>query len=501
MSPLAHVIQEAVSRARIAGTDLRDVEIKAGVGGPPKSLPETVSAYANGEGGLIILGIDEGAGFAPVAVNARQLADALATACTDQVEPSIRAEIDVVEFEGSLVAVAAVPSLEQARRPCFVRRQGLERGSYIRSHDGDRHLTTYEVHALIAGRGQPRDDASTVEGATRADLVEDQVQAYLRRLRDSRGPIFADTTSEQVLRMTGVLPGDGPGVTLAGLMAFGRFPQQFLPQMNVTFVAFPTTDARPMADGTRFLDNAPIDGPIPLMVESAWTALSRNITRRAVVNGIGREDVWEYPPRAVREIVANALMHRDYHPLAQGSQVRVELYPDRLSVTSPGGLFGAVNTEVLRHSPITSTRNLVLARLLEDVAMPHSTQTVAENRGTGLLVVAGELERAGMPPLEITTDLLSFTATMRSTGPVRPSSDPPRPESAVTDRQRDVLRVIQNGPRTAQSIADSLGVTRRAVARHLNALVAAGTVERTTESRNAPDTEWRLSQTPPVPAP
>jgi len=458
-----------------------------------------VSAFANGDGGLIILGVDEQQGFITVPIAARKLANSLASASSDQVEPPIRAEIDVVDLDGLLVAVAAVPALERAKKPCFVKTQGLDRGSYIRGHDGNRHLSTYEVHALLTGRGQTKDDAVAVDSATRADLLEREVIAYISRLRDTRGRVFAEAGNEQVLRMTRVLAPDGREPTLAGLLALGRFPQQYLPQLNATFVAFPTTDGRPMSDGTRFLDNAPVDGSIPEMVDGIWVALSRNITRRAVVNEMGREDIWEYPPRAVRELVTNAFMHRDYHPLAHGSQVRVELYPDRLSVISPGGLYGAINTEVLQHSPITSTRNLVLARLLEDVAMPHSEHTVAENRGTGLFVVAAELERTGLPPLDIKTDLLSFTATIRKTATRKPQVAAGK-ESALTPRQRDILKMLTPQPKPAQELAETLGVTREAVQQHLRRLEAAGWIAITTQSRQSRQTRWQvISEEMPLP--
>jgi ATP-dependent DNA helicase RecG len=490
-------VGDAVHKARAAGTDLHRTEIKSGAGGAPKTIQETVSAFANGSGGLIILGVSEKDGFTAVPVDAPKLANALATACCDQVEPAVRAEIAVVEFEGKPVAVAAVPELERAKKPCYVKTQGLERGSYVRGHDGDRHLSTYEIHSLLTGRGQPKDDSVPVDGTATSDLLQRETTAFVQRLRDTRGQVFVEVSDEQVLRMTGVLAPDGSTVTVAGLLALGRFPQQFLPQLNVTFVAFPTIDARPMADGTRFLDNVPVDGPIPQMVEGAWAALGRNVTRRAIVNGMGREDVWEYPPRAVRELVANALMHRDYHPLAQGSQVRVELYPDRLEITSPGGLYGAINAEALQRSPITSTRNLFLARLLEDVAMPHSEQVVAENRGTGLFVVANELERSGLPPLEIKTNLLSFTATIRQ--PQVSATHPAPPNTAIADivltpRQQAVLNLLGAGPRSAAELADALGITRAAVGQHLRKLETAGLVGVTTDSRRSRLVQWQRTR-------
>jgi ATP-dependent DNA helicase RecG len=209
---------------------------------------------------------------------------------------------------------------------------------------------------------------------------------------------------------------------LAGLLALGRYPQQFFPQLDITFVAFPTTEAGvPMADGTRFLDNASLDGPIPVMIQEALTVLRRNMTRRAVIKGIGRQDHWEYPEEVVRELLGNAVMHRDYHPLAQGSQVRVELYPDRLEVISPGGLYGDVPAGALPHEAVSSSRNAALAKLLEDVAYPETTQTVCENRGTVLLAVSRFIQQAGMAQPVVSNRITEFRVTLSTSTPSCPT--------------------------------------------------------------------------------
>lgn len=294
-------VDALVQQARLVGTDTMAVEIKKAEGGAPKTLPESVSAFANGGGGIIILGLDEANGVPIVA--------------------------------------ASVPPCDFKLRPCFVKTQGMEHGSYIRAHDGDRHLTTYEIHLLVDGRGQPQDDIEPVEGATMADLAKDAVDALVERFRTTRGPGFSQAPTADILRMAGVCPrGDTPGrITLAGLMTLGTYPQEFFPQLNVTFVSYPTSDGRPMADGTRFLENVAIDGPIPQMVSRLVEVVTRSMTRRSVMVGIGREDVWEYPIEVVRELAVNALMHRDYHPLANGTQVRVEMFLDRLVFINPGG--------------------------------------------------------------------------------------------------------------------------------------------------------------------
>ncbi|MDR1431089.1 MAG: putative DNA binding domain-containing protein, partial [Propionibacteriaceae bacterium] len=420
MTNLKTVVEQSVSRIRAAETDLHDVEVKKALGGVPKSLPESVSAFANGQGGIIILGLDEGAGFAPVGADAKKMAEALVSACADAVEPAIRSEIDIVEVGGVPVAACAVPALEASRKPCFVKAQGLERGSYIRGHDGDRHLTTYEIHALLSLRSQPRDDRATVPEATMSDLDSAAVGRLLTRLRRTRGPVFQSQDDTTVLRMVGVLNADSEYLTLAGLLTLGIYPQQFFPQLDVTFVSFPTVDARPLPDGTRFLENQSIDGPIPQMVDAVESTLVRNMTRGAVITGAGRKDIFEYPTQAVRELVVNALMHRDYHRLAQGAQIRVELYPDRLVVTSPGGLFGVADPDALAHIPITSSRNNALGKILEDIEMPHSGRTVAENRGSGLIAVSAALEEAGMPPARFKSTLSHFTVELLR----RPSAAP-----------------------------------------------------------------------------
>jgi ATP-dependent DNA helicase RecG len=91
--------------------------------------------------------------------------------------------------------------------------------------------------------------------------------------------------------------------------------------------------------------------------------------------------VSEYPVEALREAVVNALMHRDYAQVARGTQVQVEMYPDRLLVRNPGGLFGPVSEGELGLEGVSSSRNPVLAALLAMVRR-HLAQLVEQGRLT-----------------------------------------------------------------------------------------------------------------------
>ncbi|SNQ46470.1 putative transcriptional regulator [Frankia canadensis] len=497
MANLQAEVDDAVVRLRQAGTDLQSIEVKAAAGGLPKSIADTLSAFANARGGLVILGLDEARGFQPVGIDAAKLASDLAAACVDQLEPAVRSDIDIVSVDGQSVVAARIDEMAVDRKPCHVRARGLERGSYLRTHDGDRPLSTYEVHILVSSRGQPRDDMVPVLEASPADLDADLVTSLVRRLRATRGPLFSGSSDDEVLRLLRVLidTEDGPKPSLAGLLALGRYPQRYYPQLDVTFVAYPTITGEPIQGGTRFLDNQSIDGAIPIMVSMALAAVRRNMKRRAIIVGIGRLDQWEYPEEAIREAVANALMHRDYHPLAQGTQIRVELYPDRLVVTSPGGLHGPVSREDLLAEPASSSRNALLAKLLEDVEVPGTGRTVCENRGTGLPAMAAALRSAGMEPPALIDTVREFRVVFHSHSLLDDDSVAwlsTVDTAGLADRQRFGLAFLyRNTTITNQQYRGLTGCDAGTASRDLTGMAAAGLVTKNGDRRW---TQWRLAE-------
>ncbi|MCY3560788.1 MAG: putative DNA binding domain-containing protein [bacterium] len=415
MSALEERLQSVLPALRSAGTDLQRVEVKNASGGFPKSVLKSVSAFANWEGGLVILGLAE-PDFEPSGIDAPRLASSLASACADNLQPAIRPEIEICTVDGIPVVVAAVDEISPGQKPCIVMKPDHLGGAYVRTHDGNRLLTEYEHYALFAAKGQPTEDERAVDGAQPADLDSDLVDLLIQRVRVTRGPIFRDADDARVLRLLGVLTNANgrETPTLAGLLALGAYPQQFAPRLNVTFVAFATETGEPMADGTRYRDSQQIDGPISEILALAADALRRNMRRRAVVVGLGREDHWDYPLEAVREVVVNALMHRDYHSSVRGQPVVMALYPDRLEIRSPGGLYGAFSPESLLTEPVTASRNARLAKLLQDVSTPRSNRTVCENVGTGLVSVAKYLRDAGLEPPEIDYSLTEFRVIFRN---------------------------------------------------------------------------------------
>ncbi|ONH60563.1 hypothetical protein CcI49_10885 [Frankia sp. CcI49] len=401
-------LAEIVASLRRIGRDDAGLEVKrASTGKLPSETIQTLCAFANTPGGgTLILGLDEAHGFATTGCeHAAKLAGDIASLCRDALVPPLAPVISLPEFENLTLVVAEVPELDPADKPCYLRGKGQPNGSYIRISDGDHRLTSYEVSQLLINRGQPAFDREPVEEARRADLDGELVADYLRELRRSR-PALARRDDEDLLHRCGVLVRSAPDdqrlvPSLGGLLALGLDPQGFdaLRACSITVTVYPTTrKGEPGPDGQRFLDDKILEGPAPVLLEEVFTVLLARMSRRGMVQGLGREDRWEYPPEALREILVNAVAHRDYSPMSRGTRIQVEMYPDRLEVISPGGLFGPVTIDRLGDTNIASARNRVLVDILESVRLHRDRRALCEGRATGIPTVLNSLRQAGLAP-------------------------------------------------------------------------------------------------------
>ncbi len=469
-------LTELVAQLRGQGSDCHDIEAKSAAGGLPKSTRETLSAFSNGSGGVLVLGLDEAAGFTvPEKFDAVQVRDALARMCADDLEPPLRPRIDIVPFEQRHVVVAVLPEIDPATKPCFVKERGEFAGSFIRGGDGDRKLTEYEVRLLHSNRGQPLFDREPVVEAGLGDLDSEAVAALLRRVRRRQPRAFGPVPDEVVLRRLGALIKSEERLvpTLAGLLTLGTYPQEFFPQLNATFVAIPaeSKDCLP-ASGPRFLDNRTFNGSIPVIVEDAIDAIARNLRVESAVSGAGRVDTLEYPLEALREAIVNALMHRDYSPTARGTQVQIELYTNRLVVRNPGGLFGPVTPDDLGTEGVSSSRNARLATLLQEVPLPESDRVVCENRGTGIPTMLEQLRRSGTASVRFDSRITRFTTIFdRSVQPTVVQSD------NLSESEAAILALFRPGiTLRASEIAEATGLGRAMVSRHLHRLIESGRI-------------------------
>lgn len=417
-------IAEIVASLRAVGVEFEDVEVKRAAGGVPQSLAETMSAFANARGGIIILGLDEKADFAAVgASDPAAMRDEVVGVARGKLTPALAPSVEIVPFEGAALVVVEVGALPLSQRPCYVTTRGIYNGAFIRVGDGDQRLTPYEIDRLRENAGQPRWDEELVPQATMRELDQETVFRLVAAARRNSPQAFAGLDEQETLARLGVLVLDDGSLvpSFAGLLSIGAYPQQFFPQLMVSLAVYPNADAsEPGPGGIRFLDSAAVGGNVPTMVNDAVQAVLRNLRRASRIVGVGREDIWEIGPEVIREAIVNAVMHRDYSPQARGTQIQVELFPDRLTVTSPGGLFGNVRLETLGDSRTSSSRNARLAALLQEAGDPFTGRPVAENRGSGIGMMISQVRRdTGVVPL-FSANLDFFRVTIPRVSPVTP---------------------------------------------------------------------------------
>lgn len=374
------------------------LEVKRAQKGLPQHLYETVSAFANQpEGGVVVLGIDESQRFALTGVENVQGVITELTDLASKMEPPLSLDIQVIDVDHKTVIVAEVPECDFRYRPCFYKPAGMQSGSFLRVGNQSRRMTPYEVFTLMVGRGQPTFDRELVKAASVADLDEKQIQVYLDRIQRTRGSIWnrlrlGDKDLVAQLLSLDVLGRDSETVhpTLAGLLVYGIWPQKYYPSLMISFVKYFGVDAETKGPrGERFQDNAQFEGPLPEVIDQAVTRCISNMKQATLIEGVLNRMIPEYPEEALREALVNAVAHRDYSTYVLGSQVRVEMYADRLEIISPGGLFGPVSLTNLETAQ--ASRNQLLIRLLGEVGL-------VENRGSGIRAMVSAMREAHLEP-------------------------------------------------------------------------------------------------------
>ena len=479
---------ELIGLMRLIGNDTQQCEVKECKRKISSTITDTLSAFSNGSGGWIILGLSEKQGFTPVeGFNARAMQEALSQAC-EKMTPVVRPVIVTCPFEQTNLVFAVVPEMLPRDKPCFTTAIGPHGGSFIRTGDGDRHMTTYEVDRLMEEHLQPTYDLDLVPGSTPEDLDPELVDALLRRVRNLHPHVFGSRTDTDVLLDLQALRHDDSdsqnvgGVlrpTLAGLLALGRYPQKYYPRLNITIGVFPGTTSEDVFRGDeRLIASQTIVGPIPLMIRDSVNSLMRWI-------GAKKPD---YPPTVLREAIANSLTHRDYSPDARGTQVHVNVFTDRIEISNPGGLYGTVTHEVLfqarnvQHSALMSTRNQFLFTLLEST--PYPTGGFVNPEGTdGYQRISMVLREHGMEPASAKNSIGRFTMTINKQA-VRSS-----PEAV----SKSIMNLLEaHSSMSAKEIVRELGLTPLAATSVLHELRKEGRVTKA-RHRGDPNLRYRLT--------
>lgn len=371
-------------------TETQNIELKAATKGCPTRLFDTLSSFSNqDEGGVIIFGVDESDDYAIKGVyNPQDLQKKVTEQCK-QMEPSVRALFTVCEINDKTIVSAEIPGVDISKRPVFYKGVGRIKGSYVRVGESDEPMSEYEIYSYEAFRNRTRDDIRVVEDASLKLINKERMKQYLEAVRNERKNFYDNVSESEILEFMGIAKDNA--LTLAGLMTFSMYPQAYFPQLCITAVSLPGTEQGEIGDdGERFIDNKRITGAISDMLEEAVEFVRTNSRTKTIIDDNGhRVDKPEYPIKAVREAILNALVHRDYSVHTENVPIRIEMYRDRMEIINSGGLYGKISIDALgKVRP--ETRNAALANMLELL-------NITENRYSGIPTMRKEFANAGLP--------------------------------------------------------------------------------------------------------
>ena len=427
----------------------------------PRDLAVTLVALANAEGGHVVAGIHAGRidGVTRVRENAlRQTAHDFTT-------PVVRADVESLRVapDRTLLVFRVAPGQqvhETVRGDC-----------YLRVGDESRRLNYTQRRELEYDRGPTPFDGTHVAGSS-GDLARAELEAYQNHIGASG--------VDAVLRARDLLTRDG-SLTVAAWLLFAERPQAVFPSAFVRVLRYANNERGTGAEMSLYDEgDVRFEGSLPQQIEQAAELIDRWVPKVQALAQDGRFKPRPIIPRHVwLEGLVNAVLHRSY--AMAGDHIRVEIFPNRIEIFSPGRFPGLANPanplEITRYA-----RNPRISRVCTDLG-------IARELGEGIKRIFAEMRSVGLTDPIYTQTNSSVRLTLSASDALADEVRERLPRGAL-----NILGVLrQDGrPLGTGQVADLAGVTRPTAIRHLQTLRDHDLVEWNGESRKDPRASWRL---------
>lgn len=361
----------------------KNIEFKREIPNNREKFLKDIIAFSNSTGGQVILGIEDetcivyGIGDQSPFKLSDAISNMISDACTPQIEPDI--SIQTVENKTILVIDVAPGKF----RPYYLANKGKETTSYIRINGTSRPADARKLHELeLEGQNISYD---TLQDIGR-EYDEKKALDLCRKMKQIA--VEACETEEEKLTIK--------DMTLAKLHDFGLlcmvgrnpYPTHAFDLLTDNTNKSAKVQCALFKGNTRdvFIDRKEFAGPIYEQVDEAYNFVLRHINMGAEIEGEYRKDMYELPVSAIRETIANAILHRSY---LDKSCVQVCIYDDRMEVSSPGMLYGGLDIETAKTGKSTC-RN-------EAIAEAFHYMHIVEAWGTGLPRIINRCKEYGLP--------------------------------------------------------------------------------------------------------
>jgi ATP-dependent DNA helicase RecG len=344
-------------------------------------MAHEIAAFANGQGGSILLGVDD------KTRNVLGIEDALVakaeewivTISQQKIEPPVRLDTRLLQLpdrEGNNKTVIYV----NIPRSIMVHNSA---GRYYQRVGSTKQEMKPEVLArLFQQRSQSRlirFDETMVPGTDTNDIDKELKKRFLK-------PNTPEQDQFHKLHLTANYDGS-TGLSVTGVLLLTPDPTEWLSNAYIQCVAYSGTER----DAADQLDAADFTGALEQQINGAFEFVRKNM-RIEATKAVGRIDIPQYHLGAIFEAVVNAVAHRDYS--MTGRKIRLHLYADRLELSTPGALPNSLTLDGLMEN--TVTRNETIVNLLSryyNAREEAGRQAIIERRGEGVPKIINESKR------------------------------------------------------------------------------------------------------------
>ncbi|MFN5196364.1 MAG: RNA-binding domain-containing protein [Planctomyces sp.] len=309
-------------------------------------LAAEIAAFANSGGGQIFIGVADNGSIHGLDVAAvGRLNQLISNTASTNVRPAINPRTENVSVGNGIVLVVTIP--DGLSKP-YVDNSGV---IWVKSGSDKRRVTAREeLQRMFQTAQLVHGDDIPVPGTSVSDIdVEYFRQFFTKRFGmdlEEQGLSLAQVLTNMRLLSTGLL-------TVSGALLFATDPTPLVPAFHIKAVCYPGTDIH----ASQYADSADIYGRIDSQFEQAMSFVLRNLRREQRDQGVNSEGILEVPRIVFEELLANAIIHRDFFVSAP---IRIFMFDDRVEIISPGHLPNNLTVANIR-SGNSNMRNPILA--------------------------------------------------------------------------------------------------------------------------------------------
>lgn len=456
-------IIELVKKALEIDSETLNVEFKDGRGGFGKNVWKTISSFSNSaEGGLIVYGITDRDGATKVTggIDIANLQHRITSFMREEMENTLDPEIRIFDLEGESLLVVVVNPVSNEKKPCYYKTRGLPQGACIRIGNIDQEISFDQVKSFLRDATPFKFDVEAVGSSTPEDLSREAIGAFLeksaKRVSGRRSDPEDDYTS--VLLNLRLLANHKDKVvpSIAGVLIFSKND----PQLSPNFSRYIIRCVRYAGDtvSSPIIDRAEVSGTLGSQIDGVHLFIIKNIPVSARLVGTKMVETYSYPEDAIREVVANAVVHRDYQITETYTQVNV--FSNRIEVTNAGNLAPGISIENIKDAQFS--RNEVIAATLRDM-------NYLEEYGRGIDLIYDQMKEWGLLDPLFRNSVNSFKVTLLGES-----------FSNLTPSQVVIWQALHESDRmTAQELVSLFdGRSRQSVTLDLKGLLEEGLISR-----------------------